>query len=149
MTLTPDQYLKVNQAVFSLANAYNTRMLEDEKDNPSGLQLSDRSVLMVLRQLTPLNSRQLAEAMNINPGTISVYIQRLVKRGLVVRERDQQDRRNWWLHLTEDGQKAADETVAGAVLYTMDFLSVLEEGEQEILHGLLVRIAHSLGHEWQ
>ncbi|MBN2502968.1 MAG: MarR family transcriptional regulator [Anaerolineales bacterium] len=149
MPLAPEQYLKINQAIFSLANAYNSRMLKDEEQIQSGLQLSDRSVLMVMRELAPLNSRQLAEAMDINPGTISLYVQRLVERGLVERERDQQDRRNWWLHLTIEGINAADETVAGTVLYTQDFLSMLDDAEQRQLHDLLQRVAHGLGHEWQ
>jgi hypothetical protein len=31
----------------------------------------------------PINSRQLSRIMDINPGTISLYVQRLVEKGLV------------------------------------------------------------------
>jgi len=149
MSLTDKEYLQVNQALFSLAHAYESRMVEDEKELQSGLALSDRAVLMVLGQLAPLNSRRLVEVMDINPGTISVYVQRLVKRGLVRRERDQEDRRTWWLHLTEAGQDAYRETILGTTMYTRDFLAALDEEEQRELHRLLLKASHSLGFDWQ
>jgi DNA-binding MarR family transcriptional regulator len=147
MTLTSRQYLQVNQALFSLAHAYDVRMAT-ERDT-MGLRLSDCSVLMVLRQLSPLNARSLSQAMDINPGTISVYVQRLLEKGLVEKRQDNQDRRNWWISLTPEGRAAADGVVDGAVQYTRDFLSSLSGSEQRTLHGLLLKASHGLGYEWQ
>jgi DNA-binding MarR family transcriptional regulator len=149
MPLSDAQYLQINQALFSLAHAYESRRARDEQHNPTGLALSDRAVLMILGQFAPINSRQLATLMDLNPGTISVYVQRLVKKGLVRRERDQADRRNWWLHLTEAGEGAYRATIAGTVAYTRDFLSALDEAEQWTLHRLLLKASHSLGFDWQ
>jgi DNA-binding MarR family transcriptional regulator len=64
-------------------------------------------------------------------------------------ERDQDDRRTWWLHLTETGQFAYQVMVAGTVRYTNDFLSALSETEQQTLHELLQKAAHALGFSWQ
>ena len=147
--LSTGQYLQVNQALFSLAHAYESRMAKAETQDPSGLALSDRAVLMVLGQLAPMNSARLSATMDINPGTISVYVQRLVRKGLVRREQDAEDRRNWWLTLSEEGKAAYEETIAGAVQYTRDFLSALDEGEQRTLHYLLLKASHSLGFDWQ
>jgi DNA-binding MarR family transcriptional regulator len=149
MLLSNKEYVQINQALFSLAHAYESRMTRDERQHQTGLALSDRAVLMVLGQLAPLNSRRLSDVMDINPGTISVYVQRLVEKGLVRRERDQDDRRNWWLSLTEAGQEAYQETIAGTVVYTRDFLSALDEEEQRTLHQLLLKASHSLGFDWQ
>ena len=147
--LSTRQYLQVNQALFSLARAYESRMAKAEAYEPSGLALSDRAVLMVLGQLAPINSVRLSAIMDINPGTISVYVQRLVRKGLVRRAQDGEDRRNWWLTLTEEGKAAYEETIAGAVEYTRDFLSALDEGQQRTLHHLLLKASHSLGFDWQ
>ena len=149
MPLTDKKYLQINQALFSLAHAYETRMAQETARNVLDLALSDCSTLMVLGQFAPLNARQLSRLMDINPGTISVYVQRLVNKGLVQRERDQEDRRNWWLSLTESGQAAFEALIAGAVEYTRDFLSALDEAEQENLHQLLLKASHSLGFDWQ
>jgi len=149
MSLSDKQYLQINQALFSLTHAYESRMAREETRNALGLALSDCSTLMVLGQFAPLNSRRLSELMDINPGTISVYVQRLVEKGLVQKEQDRQDRRNWWLSLTEAGEMAYQGMVAGAVEYTRDFLAVLDEAERQALHRLLLKASHSLGFAWQ
>jgi DNA-binding MarR family transcriptional regulator len=148
MALPDKEYLQINQALFSLAHAYESRM-EQEAGNVLGLTLSDCSTLMVLGQFAPLNARRLSELMDINPGTISVYVQRLVEQGLVHKEQDREDRRNWWLTLTAAGQRAYEGIVAGAVEYTRDFLSTLDGAEQKTLHHLLLKAAHGLGYDWQ
>jgi DNA-binding MarR family transcriptional regulator len=149
MSLSDKEYLQINQALFSLSHAYESRMAGEETRNTLGLRLSDCSVLMVLGQFAPLNSRRLSQLMDINPGTISVYVQRLVEKGLVQRERDTADRRNWWLTLTDLGQAAAQGVIAGAVEYTRDFLSALDEAERQTLHRLLLKASHGLGFDWQ
>jgi DNA-binding MarR family transcriptional regulator len=148
MPLTNKGYLQVNQALFSLAHAYESRMAGEEMRNTLGLRLSDCSVLMVLGQFAPLNSRRLSKLMDINPGTISVYVQRLVEMEMVHKEQDAEDRRNWWLTLTDLGQVAAQGVIAGAVEYTRDFLAALDEDEQQTLHRLLLKASRSLGFDW-
>ena len=148
MPLSDKEYLQINQALFSLTHTYKSRMTKEEQQNPPGLMISDRSVLIVLGQFAPLNSRQLSSIMDINPGTISVYVQRLVKKGLVTKDQDQDDRRNWLLNLTETGQTIYQETISGAVSYTQDFLSSLSENEQRTLHQLLLKASRSLGFDW-
>lgn len=149
MSLSDKQYLQVNQTLFTLAHAYESRMAREERRNSLGLAISDCSTLMVLGQFAPVNSRQLSGLMDINPGTISVYVQRLIEKNLVQKEQDQEDRRNWWLNLTGDGLTVYRKIVAGAVEYTREFLAVLDEEEQDTLLRLLLKTSHSLGFDWQ
>ena len=125
MSLKDKEYLQVNQALFSLAHAYDSRMARE------------------------LNSRRLSGLMDINPGTISLYVQRLVVKGIVKREQDGNDRRNWWLSLTESGQEVYRQTITGTIVYTRDFLSALSTPEQHVLHELLLKVSRSLGFDWQ
>lgn len=148
MSLSDKECLQVNQSLFTLAHAYESRMAEEETRNTLGLKLSDCSVLMVLGQFAPLNARRLSELMDINPGTISVYVQRLVEMGLVQKEQEAEDRRNWWLTLTEVGQAAAQGVIGGAVAYTRDFFAPLDKDEQRTLHRLLLKAARGLGFDW-
>lgn len=145
MTLSKKAYLQINQALFSLVNAYDVRARTED----NLLTVMERSVIMVLGQLAPINSRQLAEAMQLSPGPVSIHVQNLAEKGFVVRERDQDDRRNWWLSLTAGGEQAYQETLDSAVQYTRAFLSTLDEEELHALHRLLHKAAQSLGFEWQ
>ncbi len=149
MALSDKAYLQINQALFSLTHAYESRMTREEANHLLGLRLSDCSVLMVMGLFAPLNASRLSELMDLDLSTISGYVQRLVEMGLVQRERNPEDRRTWWLTLTEAGQEAAQSIIAEAVTYTRDFLAALDDEEQRMLHRLLLKAAHSLGFEWQ
>ena len=148
MPLANPRCIQLNQAIFSMANAYRTRMAREGIVESTGLGLPDRSALMVLGQSQPTTSRDLSQRMGINPGTISVYVQRLVERGLVARVQDDRDRRTWWLSLTESGRAAYRGTLEGAAAYTRDFLRPLSDDEQEVLYELMMRISKDLGYTW-
>jgi DNA-binding MarR family transcriptional regulator len=149
MQLTDKEYLQLNQSLFSLTQAYSIRAAKYEKKGLTGLAFSDRAVLMVLGQLAPINSRQLSSMMSINPGTISQYVHSLVKKGLVQKKQDGNDRRKWLLSLTKKGLISYQETITHAVAYTRDFISSLSEKEQKTLHKLLLKASHGLGYKWQ
>lgn len=149
MSLSNKQYLQINQAVFSLANAYLARSIKEKAKKEIGLTLSEQAVLMVIGQLEPINSRQLSAAMNLNPGTVSIRVQSLVEKEIVTKKQDSKDRRNWRLHLTEEGKKLYQLTISGAADYTRDFLSALGKTEQRELHRMLLKVSHSLGYAWQ
>ena len=148
MPLSNEACIQINQAVFSMANAYRSKMQRDGVVDATGLTLPDRSTLMVLGQSSPTTARNLSKAMDINPGTISVYVQRLVEKGLVSRSQDEQDRRTWQLSLTENGEVAYQDTLAGAAAYTHHFLRSLTDKEQTAFHQILLKISARLGYEW-
>jgi DNA-binding MarR family transcriptional regulator len=104
---------------------------------------------MVLGQAGRLASRQLSGRMDITPGTVSQYVSRLSGRGLLEQTRDTQDRRAWWLTLTEAGQDVYQRAHAGSVRYTTDMLAMLDPDEQRVLHRLLLKASHGNGYEWQ
>jgi DNA-binding MarR family transcriptional regulator len=147
--LNEKQYVQVNQALFSLVHSYEIRMERNKRARAAGLRLSDCAVLTVLGQMEPLTASQLSASMAINPGTISLYVQRLVDKGLVERERDEKNRRLWWLTLTATGRDTYISIKKGTVQYTGDLLSPLSMSEQDILHRLLLKASHGLGFTWQ
>jgi DNA-binding MarR family transcriptional regulator len=126
-TLPARECIQINQALFSIVNAYKTRYERENTEKQNKLAISDRGVLMVLGQFEPINSRILSKIMGINPGTISLYVSRLEKRDVIKRERD---------------------TYTGAVKYTKDILSVLSKSEQQSLHELLLKVANHIGYDW-
>ncbi len=149
MTLTDQETLQINQALFSLTNAYQARMARENPPEQTGMTLYDCAVLMVIGQSAPIQSSELARRMDVTPSTISTYVRRLTQKELVRMERDPHDRRAWWLHVTENGQAAYQLIIAGTVHYTRDFLTALSEEEQKTLHALLHKAAHALGYTWQ
>jgi len=138
----------MNQILFSITNSYEARLSKEIKDKEDSLTISEMGIIMVLGQLQPINSRLLSQKMEINPGTISLYIDRLVKKALVYRSRDTVDRRNWLLKLTEKGELSFKEICSGSMEYTSSIMENLSFSEQETLYDLLSRISDFNGYGW-
>ena len=147
MLLQDQQYIKINQILFSIVNAYESR-LSKEKENKNGLSISEKGIIMILGQLGTVNSKTLSRTMDINPGTISLYVERLVRKSLVERRRDEQDRRNWLLLLTRKGKTEYEETCRGSVEYTSGILEALTQKEQERLFELLDKVSKHNNYNW-
>lgn len=149
MALTDQETLQINQSLFSLTHAYESRMMRENPPAKTGMTLYDCAVLMVIGQFSPIQSSDLAKHMDVSASTISIYVRRLSQKNLILMERNPKDRRIWTLSLTEIGQFAYQQILAGTVIYTRDFLSGLNDDEQQVLHGLLLKATHSLGYTWQ
>jgi MarR family transcriptional regulator, organic hydroperoxide resistance regulator len=75
------------------------------RDTQTGRQLSrhQASVLDHLDDVDPMTLNDVARHMGVTPGTMSLTIDRLEKKGYVVRLRDTSDRRRVQLRLSPDG----------------------------------------------
>jgi DNA-binding MarR family transcriptional regulator len=76
----------------------------------AGLNLtaSEISALAILATGHPRSIGELAAATATKPTTLTSVLDRLVRRGLVVRQLDPADRRSFLVSLTQDGRPVAD-----------------------------------------
>ena len=89
-----------------LWKAYSTlRGRADRSIASLKLNWSDFAVLEVLLHKGPLTVNTIGPKVMLTSGSISVAVERLVRRGLVSRENDAADRRARVVHLTPDGRK--------------------------------------------
>jgi MarR family transcriptional regulator, 2-MHQ and catechol-resistance regulon repressor len=94
-----DAYIKLVRASESVTSRV-TRHLDDD-----GLTVSQFGVLEALFHLGPLSQRELAHKILKSGGNVTMVIDNLEKRGLVKRERDEEDRRFYRVTLTPSGRK--------------------------------------------
>ncbi len=69
-------------------------------------------VMMVLWEMERVSSRELAELLHLDYGTLTPVLKRLEQAGYVTRQRDPQDERLLTLSLPEDGRDLKDRAVA-------------------------------------
>ncbi|HMQ51367.1 MAG TPA: MarR family transcriptional regulator [Anaerolineae bacterium] len=93
-----DAYIKLYRAAEAVSTRIN-RHLQDVN-----LTVSQFGVLEALYHLGPLHQNELAEKILKSGGNMTLVIDNLVKRDLVERVRDQEDRRFVTVHLTETGR---------------------------------------------
>lgn len=94
------------------------------------------SVLTVISRHPGITQKELAESLAIQPASVSELLMKLERKGLVLREKDEQDRRSIKVQLTEDGQTHLAEPDKEA----SDPFQALSAEEQEQLRSLLEKL---------
>jgi DNA-binding MarR family transcriptional regulator len=99
--------------------------------------------LICLRQLSsqgPMQTSHLADAVNLSSATVCGILNRLEQRGLVIRERQESDRRRVLVSLSEAGQDTVDNAPPPLNDSFLFKLRALPEREQQDIHSTLGRI---------
>ncbi len=87
------------------------------------------------------SQQQLASHLGLLPSRVVSFVDELEDRGLLRRERSSTDRRQYALHLTQDGRAMMRRIGAIARTHDRDICQALDESEHAQLGELLARIA--------
>ena len=103
---TEDPLALERQVCFALAVASRSVIaLYRPVLEPMGLTHPQYLVMLALWERSPRSLRDLSEALQLDPGTLSPLVKRLERSGLVTRERDPEDERMLCLSLTPKGRR--------------------------------------------
>jgi DNA-binding MarR family transcriptional regulator len=112
---------------------------------PLDLRPVEFTVLQLVCENAPVTATQLAKTLAVTTPGITSWIDRLEKRGLVVRERSDTDRRTQNLNVTSDGQALVKSAVGKLLQAEGELLTGLSEGERRMLLELLHKVARGTG----
>ena len=129
-----DAYIKLSRAADSLTTRIHRHL------DASKLTISQFGVLEAVFHLGPLTQRDLAQKLLKSGGNMTLVIDNLEKRGLVRRDRQQEDRRCILVHLTKTGQALIEKIFPDHVAAILAEMSILSESEQEELSRLCRRL---------
>ncbi|MCB0167849.1 MAG: MarR family transcriptional regulator [Anaerolineae bacterium] len=132
-----DAYIKLSRA----ADAVSVRINHHLKE--LNLTISQFGVLEALYHLGSLHQNELGEKILKTSGNMTLVIDNLVKRGLVCRERDEDDRRFITIHLTEVGYNLIHELFPRHVRVVVQEMGALTQEEQIQLATLCRKIGLS------
>ena len=101
---------------------------------------SQQRILGMLEDMGPMSQKEVQEILNIQPGSLSELCAKLEDKKLIERKRDEKDRRNVILNITEEGRKKRME-----ITKQKDDLmfETLQPQEREQLRGILLRLAEN------
>lgn len=117
---------------------------------PDDLTLRQIQLLLTIRATPRATGQALAEAQHVSTPTISGLVDRLVTKGLLVREADTADRRRVLLTLSEAGQQVLDDLEGLGNRHrdrVLTRLTTEELADLERLYGRLVEVAAQIGEE--
>jgi DNA-binding MarR family transcriptional regulator len=84
----------------------------------------------------------LIEYLATTPAAITTLVDRMVKNGLIERNRDEKDRRIVWLHLTDKGQYEGNRGMEMRKAFLHESLNRISHHNQQLLVYLLGKIAN-------
>jgi MarR family 2-MHQ and catechol resistance regulon transcriptional repressor len=130
--LALDTFIKLSRAMNSFAMRLNQHGTQGD------LSPSQFAVLEALLHLGPMCQTDLSQKLLLSTGNITMVIDNLVKHGLVVRERNTDDRRFITISLTPAGKDLISNIFPPHVDAITEEMSVLSEEEQHQL-GILCK----------
>lgn len=98
-------------------------------------------IIHILAKRESLTQKELQDILEIKPGSVSEIISKLEDKGLIKRQKDEEDKRKVVLHITEQGKKFAKEHLERK--NSENIFAGLTEDEQEQLKTLLKKLLNS------
>lgn len=110
---------------------------------PHGLRPVEYTVLQLIADNPGCSSVRLAKALAVTKPNITMWVDRLVSRGLVLRQASETDKRSHALHATADGLALARRATASLEAAEAAALAHLSPGERVMLAELLRKLSFS------
>ncbi len=118
----------------------NVSSLLDEKLKSVGISQSQLEYFMVINEHEGINQKELAENLSVGKTSSTKAVKKLIDQGLVRRELNQDDQRNFRLYITKKGHTMTDDFKQIFLDTQSGILSDLSDEELDQLQDLLERI---------
>lgn len=126
---------------FSLLTRQETKCLAAMYGPKYGLSISTWKVLSVIGRFAPISATEAGKRTSLEPDKVTRAVDSLVKRGLVLRRQDPEDRRRVILALSAKGKRTHDDIERVRHILEIEFMSVLSAEERETLYTVLDKLA--------
>lgn len=127
------------------ASVTTTQVFNEVVGSSFELRPVEFTILTLVDENPGVSGKQLALSLAVAPPNITVWIERLERRGLVQRERSTTDRRAQHIRTTTQGSKLARQAVQRIVAAERVALARLSAAERAILVELLHKVAGARG----
>ena len=133
---------KIDEAILFSLRRISNALMQHGREFTVKYTLSPSQVLCLrlLMDGGPLTSSELARGMYLSHGTMTWMVDRLEAAGLVVRSRDNVDRRKVTVSLTEEGRRTAKRVPLGLQGKFSAELEALPPARQKIISGVLDQV---------
>lgn len=109
-------------------------------ENKNNRHMSQGKILKILYKKGDISQKEIQDMLHVKSGTISESINKLEKKGLLIRQNDKVDRRKKVLHLTEDGKINVETHSALYQKEIIQFFEILNDDEKKELEKILKKL---------
>lgn len=137
---TPDNFRSsLMGMLLGRTNMQKDRML-DKYLEPHGVTASQFKVLIIIAQFCADTPAELCRSLSLDSGSMTRMLDRLEQKGLIVRSRSVEDRRQVRLLLTEEGIKLTDLLPTVGAKAMNELLGCLDTAELQALEQILTKV---------
>lgn len=104
---------------------------------------AQRRILAILMERESINQKVLLEILDIRSSSLSEILAKMEGRGFISRERDEEDRRNYVIHITEKGRDFMANHGAEQHEKKNNLFAALSKEDHEQLEGLMQKLVQS------
>ncbi len=113
------------------------QVFERDEIKPYGFTTSQAYVLLTIRGSGSMTMQELSEELNLDRSTMTRVVKNLVRDGWVIRERNEEDRRQVMVTLSEKGTQISRELHHSVSEYYQKIIRHLPEGRvEEVLESI-------------
>lgn len=113
---------------------------EDSVVRDSGLTTAQAHTIEIVGHAGPIKMKDLAQKIGVTTGTLTVAVDRLEKKQLLVRKPCETDRRAFLINLTEAGHAYFKQHHNFHIRMTQEIVADLTESEQELFGAILEKM---------
>jgi DNA-binding MarR family transcriptional regulator len=139
--------VEILRLIKMVANAYDTILSEQMRtQNISAPRWHMLLRLWIEEQMgsESLSPTQLSHAQRLSKNTVSAHLRSLEEQGLIERELDQEDLRQFHIYLSDAGRNLIRQSTPGHMAFLNDLTTGLEADELKTLQQLLQKLHGSL-----
>ncbi|MDQ8758162.1 MarR family transcriptional regulator [Sphingosinicella sp. LHD-64] len=132
---------------FAIEVVETAHALRRDFDRRAAVLGSTRAQWRVLAKLSRRDGQkqvELAEALDVEPITLSRMVDRLAEAGYVERRQDEADRRVWRIHLTQRALPVLEELDALSDVFHADLLAGVSSEDRAVASRVLARVRDNL-----
>ncbi len=127
-----------------MATARTMREAFDARFAPTGLNLTQASVLAYVHEFGPITQTRIADHLHLGRAVIGSVIDRLEERSLVSRQPDAVDRRVWLVAVTPGGSALADQVSRIDEVLRAELRHGISRDDRQALAAVLTRLQANL-----
>lgn len=121
-----------------------TELFGRELARSAGLTAVQFRVLQVINEKGDCTAKEISQRMRVSQATVTSLVDRLVRQGMVVREKSQTDRRQTNILITENGRRTIEDAPDPLQQRYVRSFEALDDWEQAMLVASLERVAAML-----
>lgn len=124
-----------------------TELFSREIKQSAGVTAVQFRVLQIVAETGQTTAKMIAQRMHVSQGTVTSLVDKLVRDGMVLREKSMQDRRQTNIHITPKGTQTLNDAPDPLQQRFVRKFSAMEDWEQAMLVASLERVAAMLDAE--